>query len=87
MLQFVLQSCLLLKYSIQFTIKSQKPTGVDRFLFFGDYDSDRTEPVYLEYRTRAVSRGVYTLSGCSAEAMYDPDLTGSIPGQGHFIVE
>ena len=61
--------------------------GVDRFLFFGDYDSDRTEPVYLEYRTRAVSRGVYTLSGCSAEAMYDPDLTGSIPGQGHFIVE
>lgn len=62
--------------------------GVDRFLFFGDYcSSDRKEPAYLEYRTRAVSRGVYTLSGCSVQAMYDPDVTGSIADNRTFTVE
>ena len=61
--------------------------GVDRFLFFGNYYQKDNENAYLEYRTRAVTRGVFSLSSCSAEAMYDPDLTGSIAGKGQFIVE
>ena len=61
--------------------------GVDRFLFFGNYYQKDNEHAYLEYRTRAVTRGVFSLSGCSAEAMYDPDLAGSIAGKGQFTVE
>jgi uncharacterized protein YfaS (alpha-2-macroglobulin family) len=61
--------------------------GVDRFLFFGNYYQKDNENAYLEYRTRAVTRGVFSLSSCSAEAMYDPDLTGAIAGKGQFIVE
>ena len=61
--------------------------GVDRFLFFGNYYQKDNEHAYLEYRTRAVTRGVFSLSSCSAEAMYDPDLTGSIAGKGQFTVE
>ena len=61
--------------------------GVDRFLFFGNYQQKENEHAYLEYRTRAVTRGIFTLSSCSAEAMYDPDLTGAIAGKGQFTVE
>lgn len=59
--------------------------GEDRFLLFGDI-LDRGR-ITFRYRTRAVTRGKYTVPPLHAEAMYAPDTDGTFADGGMLEID
>ena len=62
--------------------------GTDRFILSGAYEQlESGNPGFIQYRTRAVTRGSYTFSSCTVEDMYDPDMNGTFQQSGVFVIE
>ena len=60
----------------------------DRWLWFGELDRLSDGKSYkITYRVRAVTPGAYAVPSLVVEDMYNPDMRGSVEGEGLFMVE
>ena len=60
----------------------------DRWLWFGELNRLSDGKSYkITYRVRAVTPGAYAVPSLVVEDMYNPDMRGSVEGEGLFTVE